>query len=119
MADLIEITRSFNAMNTGVEAIVCVPGSKRTEGEKALVRVQQIFNEVEKALSRFSPDSELSGLNRAAGVPFKASQLLFTVVTSAKEAASTTRQFCLIYWLPATTAVLRNYRMLPMALFIS
>jgi thiamine biosynthesis lipoprotein len=87
MADLIEITRSFNAMNTGVEAIVCVPGSKRTEGEKALVRVQQIFNEVEKALSRFSPDSELSGLNRAAGVPFKASQLLFTVVTSAKEAA--------------------------------
>ena len=87
MPDLIEVTRSFSAMNTDVEAIICVPRGERNEGEKALVRVQGIFQEVETALSRFSPDSELSGLNRAAGVPFKASHLLFTVVTAAKEAA--------------------------------
>ena len=87
MAGTIEVTRSFSAMNTDVEAIVCVPGSERNEGEKALVRVQGIFNEVETALSRFSLESELSGLNRAAGGPFKASHLLFTVVSAAKEAA--------------------------------
>jgi len=87
MAGLIEVTRSFTAMNTEVEAIVCVPGSERTEGEKALVKVQDIFKEVETALSRFSPESELSLLNQAKGVPFTASNLLFTVVSAAKEAA--------------------------------
>jgi thiamine biosynthesis lipoprotein len=87
MPDLIEVTRSFSAMNTEVEAIICVPGSERNEGEKALVRVQGIFQEVETALSRFSPESELSCLNQAKGARFTASHLLFTVVSAAKEAA--------------------------------
>jgi FAD:protein FMN transferase len=87
MSDLVEATRSFTAMNTEIEAIICVPGSERNEGEKALTRIQQIFNEVETALSRFSPASELSRLNQSGGRPFIASHLLFTVVSAAKEAA--------------------------------
>jgi len=87
MPDLIEVTRSFSAMNTDVEAIICVPRGERNEGEKSLIRVQQIFDEVETALSRFSPESELSRLNQANGTPFTASHLLFTVVSAAKEAA--------------------------------
>ena len=87
MSDLVEVTRSFTAMNTEIEAIICVPGSERNEGEKTLTRIQQIFSEVETALSRFSPESELSRLNQSGGRPFIASHLLFTVVAAAKEAA--------------------------------
>jgi thiamine biosynthesis lipoprotein len=87
MAGMVEVTRSFTAMNTEVEAIICVPGSERNEGEKALAGVQGIFQEVETALSRFSPESELSRLNQAKGARFTASHLLFTVVSAAKEAA--------------------------------
>jgi FAD:protein FMN transferase len=87
MSDLVEVTRSFTAMNTEIEAIICVPGSERNEGEEALTRIQQIFSEVETALSRFSPKSELSWLNQSGGSPFVASHLLFTVISAAKEAA--------------------------------
>jgi FAD:protein FMN transferase len=87
MSDLVEVTRSFTAMNTEVEAIICVPDAEQDEGEKALERVQGIFQEVETALSRFSPESELSQLNQAKGAPFTASHLLFTIVSAAKEAA--------------------------------
>jgi FAD:protein FMN transferase len=87
MAGMVEVTRSFTAMNTEVEAIIWVPGSERNEAEKALARIQAIFKEVETALSRFSPESELSSLNQAKGAPFTASHLLFTVVSAAKEAA--------------------------------
>jgi FAD:protein FMN transferase len=87
MSGLVEVTRSFTAMNTEIEAIICVPSSERNEGEKALKRIQQIFSEVETALSRFSMTSELSRLNQSGGMPFIASQILFTVVSAAKEAA--------------------------------
>jgi hypothetical protein len=43
MAGIVEVTRSFTAMNTEVEAIICVPVSERNEGEKALTRVQGHF----------------------------------------------------------------------------
>ena len=90
MSGTIEITRSFAAMNTEVEAIICLPASEQVVGEKALLQLQQLFHEVEAKLSRFKPDSELSRLNQADGHPFSASSLLFTIVQMAKEAAQMT-----------------------------
>jgi thiamine biosynthesis lipoprotein len=90
MFGLVEITRSFTAMNTNVEAVVCVPSGGEKQAENALLLVQDIFTSVEAALSRFIPDSEISRLNRSAGQPFQASSLLFTVMTLAKAAAETT-----------------------------
>jgi thiamine biosynthesis lipoprotein len=86
----VEITRAFTAMNTAVEAVVCVLPGEETKAENALLLVQDIFTSVEATLSRFKPDSELSRLNRTAGQPFSASNLLFTVITLAKAAAETT-----------------------------
>jgi len=90
MSATVEMARSFTAMNTDVETVVCLPASEQDSGEKAFLRVRQIFHEVETTLSRFNADSELSRLNKAGGVPFLASNLLFTVVTMAKEAANLT-----------------------------
>ena len=90
MPDLIEISRSFLAMNAVIELIVCVPDSERADGEEALRRAESIFYSVEAALSRFKPESELSRLNRSAGTTFAASSLLFTTVGMAKDAARNT-----------------------------
>ncbi len=75
MFGLVEITRSFTAMNTNVEAVVCVPSGGEKQAENALLLVQDIFTSVEAALSRFIPDSEISRLNRSAGQPFQASSV--------------------------------------------
>ena len=90
MSDLIEVTRSFWSMNTDVEAIICQPVDQQITAEKALSHVQSIFAEVETALSRFSMTNELSRLNQSGGIPFIASQHLFTVVSAAKAAANFT-----------------------------
>lgn len=50
-------------------------------------QVEARFLEVESALSRFLPDSELSRLNRSGGRPFRASPLLRNVLAGALEAA--------------------------------
>ncbi|MBI2862509.1 MAG: FAD:protein FMN transferase, partial [Chloroflexi bacterium] len=55
----------------------------------ALHSVEMLFAEVESVASRFQWESELSQLNRAAGQPFQASPLLFTLVASALNAART------------------------------
>jgi thiamine biosynthesis lipoprotein len=76
---------SFRAMGTEVE-ILAYP-----ELHLHLVdQVQARFLEVEEALSRFRPDSELSRLNRSAGSPFQASPLLRQVLSGALEAAART-----------------------------
>jgi len=77
-------------MNTDVEAIICQPVDRQITAEKALSHVQSIFAEVETALSRFSMTNELSRLNQSGGIPFIASQHLFTVVSAAKAAANFT-----------------------------
>jgi len=46
-------------------------------------RVERLFSEHERAMSRFLPDSELCALNRSGGRPFAASPLLFDVVAEA------------------------------------
>jgi FAD:protein FMN transferase len=90
MEKMIEASSSFHCMNTSVEAILCVADDEREAAEQALSRVQQWFNEVQRALSRFDPKSELSRLNSCAGVSFQTSPLLFKVVSAALEAARMT-----------------------------
>lgn len=51
--------------------------------EEALLRVQRLFAEHERAMSRFRDDSELNALNASAERPFRASPLLFDVVCDA------------------------------------
>jgi FAD:protein FMN transferase len=85
-----QVARAFRAMNTNVKATVCVPDDAQTTGEQALNRVQCLFDEVEKTLSRFRPDSELSLMNAAKGHPFKASPLLLEVIGAALDAARAT-----------------------------
>ena len=85
-----EVSRAFRAMNTEVTAIIVAEREREDEAACALGRVETLFAEVEAALSRFRPESELSALNRAAGAPFLASPLLFEVVTLALEAARAT-----------------------------
>jgi FAD:protein FMN transferase len=90
MIGLVEVSRSFRAMTTGVEAIVCVPEVLRSEAEPALCRVQDLFIEMEKRFSRFHPGSELSRLNQSAGKEFKASPLLYEIVAAAVSSAQLT-----------------------------
>lgn len=87
---LAEVALRFHAMGTDVQAIAVVPPSAQAEAQDALARVERCFAEVEAALSRFLPDSELSRLNAAAGRPFPASPMLFTVLQAALDAAEAT-----------------------------
>lgn len=118
---------SFRAMNT--EVTLLTPGGT-PDTERALATVREVFEGVERCLSRFQPDSELSALNRSAGRPFQASPLLFRTVSLALAAAESTnglfdptvlralqaagydRSFELIESHPAVTvtAVLPNYK---------
>jgi FAD:protein FMN transferase len=90
MMGLVEVSRSFRAMSTGVEAIVCIPEQQRSEAEPALSRVQLLFEETENRLSRFRTDSDLSRLNRSAGQEFKASLLLYEIIAAAVGSAQLT-----------------------------
>jgi FAD:protein FMN transferase len=55
-----------------------------------LEQVPLYFEEVEQALSRFQPDSELQRLNRSGGLPFAASDVLLDALESALESAEET-----------------------------
>lgn len=68
----------FRAMGTEIELI-----SPLELPETALTSVRDWFENVEAALSRFRPDSELSMLNATAGRPFRASPLLVRVLREA------------------------------------
>jgi FAD:protein FMN transferase len=91
MQRCIEIVDLFSAMNTGVKIILSADSEKRSEEEKALRQVRELFRTVESTLSRFKSDSELSIMNSCAGRPFKASLLLFEVVQVALEFARLTQ----------------------------
>ena len=87
---MLERARTFRAMNTDVSvAIVCEP-ERVNRADGAIDDVQRTFATVEATLSRFLTDSELSRLNRANGQPFRASSILFKVVTDAVTAARAT-----------------------------
>ncbi|HEX5503654.1 MAG TPA: FAD:protein FMN transferase, partial [Thermomicrobiales bacterium] len=77
-------------MNAEVLVIVVAGDGGHGEAMAAARDVERLFARVEAALSRFRPASELSRLNRAAGRPFRASPLLFAVVSAALAAARET-----------------------------
>ncbi len=81
---------SFRAMNTDVEAIICASEDQRDAAKDALQEIQETFSSIEKTLSRFKPDSELSLLNASAGRTFKASPVMFEVVRLALQASEDT-----------------------------
>lgn len=72
----------FRAMGTIVE-VLAAP----TLPEGRADHVARFFQSVEKRLSRFRPDSELSRLNRSGGAPFRLSPLLRRVLSQALDAA--------------------------------
>ncbi len=75
----------FHAM--GTTTTLLLPERQTVIGSKL---VHGLFMEWELALSRFLPESELSRLNRHAGVPAMVSELLYTVTAKALAAARAT-----------------------------
>ena len=72
----------------GTDVLVVVTAA---ELDRASREVEALFATWEQSLSRFRDDSELSALNRSAGGrAFAASELLFTVVATALDAARAT-----------------------------
>ena len=67
MAGISEVGRSFLAMNTTVNAVLCVPEGHIVNACAALDEVESFFCRAEAVLSRFDPESELSRLNSAEG----------------------------------------------------
>jgi thiamine biosynthesis lipoprotein len=88
MTDLTPEARTdaaFDAMGTRVR-VVCHPSLLPT----ALGLVRELFDQWERELSRFRPDSGLSRLNRGGGMPVVVSSLLFRVVQEALAASAAT-----------------------------
>lgn len=77
-------TYRFRSMGTGVSVVL--PGSQRREA----LRVQRLFADWDARLSRFRPDSELSGVNAAAGRPVRVSPTTLAVVAAGLAAARAT-----------------------------
>lgn len=73
----------FKAMGCRMIAMVDSPSPEVTE---TLAQTPNWFEEWEQALSRFRSESELSCLNRSAGVPVQVSQALWEVFQAARNA---------------------------------
>lgn len=71
----------FRAMGTEVGAWLWRDDAQ--QAHTALMQVQSFFGRAEARLSRFRPESELSRMNRSAGVAFAASPMLFDLVERA------------------------------------
>lgn len=84
---MMTVSTVFRAMNTDI--VLLSPEGGRAY-ERAGDAVRCVFTEVERCLSRFRPDSELSVLNRSEGRSFHASPLLFRAVSLAVKAAEET-----------------------------
>ncbi len=76
---------AFRAMGTTI--VVLLPAARATAGAEI---VRSLFEEWERTLSRFLPESELARLNARAGEPVAVSALLWTVLTTALAAADAT-----------------------------
>jgi thiamine biosynthesis lipoprotein len=80
------LTAGFRAMDTDVDLAVAEPCDRAAAAE-VFAAAESLFLKWDRTLTRFSEESELSALNRAAGRPFGASPLLFDVVSAAIRAA--------------------------------
>ncbi len=81
------VRRDARMMATGVSVQLAVDPVRREEAEHAADAVMAWMAEVERTLTRFTPESELSRLNTAGGAWFEASDLLYACVERALEAA--------------------------------
>ena len=90
MTPVVEIGKSFRAMNTDVNVVVCAPPAQLLDASHALDEVKSLFDQSEATLSRFISGNELWLLNQAGGQPFQASTLLFQVVDASLRAAEVT-----------------------------
>ncbi|WP_161977319.1 FAD:protein FMN transferase [Dictyobacter kobayashii] len=75
----------FHAMGTQISFLL--PEEQFTLGAEI---IRTLFEHWERTLSRFLPDSELTQLNQLAGKPVIVSKLLFSVLSSALDAARST-----------------------------
>jgi thiamine biosynthesis lipoprotein len=71
----------------GTEVTVLAPAAHVTE---ATDRARRLFDDWERRLSRFLPDSELARLNVRAGRPVVVGELLYQVLETALQAAQAT-----------------------------
>jgi FAD:protein FMN transferase len=71
------VQRSGRPMATDVSVQIAAPSSRWTEAAAAADGCMAWFDEVDRRLSRFRPESELSRLNGAAGDWFAASDVLY------------------------------------------
>lgn len=78
---------SFRAMGTNIR--LWIEADPATAGQ-ALADAEALFREVERALSRFDPTSELCRLNEQAGQWVKVSKTLWVVLNAALEFAEST-----------------------------
>ena len=76
-----EFTHHFQAMGTDVGLWLWHADGQIAR--QALAETEHFFRQTEARLSRFQPASELSQLNRSAGQPFIASDVLFQLVEAA------------------------------------
>jgi thiamine biosynthesis lipoprotein len=76
-----EFTHHFQAMGTDVG--LWLWQADEQIARHALAETEHFFRQTEARLSRFQPESELSQLNRTAGQPFIASDVLFQLVEAA------------------------------------
>jgi len=76
-----EFTHRFQAMGTDVG--LWLWQADEQIAQQALAETEYFFRQTEARLSRFRSESELSQLNRSAGQPFVASDMLFQLVEAA------------------------------------
>ena len=76
----------FRAMGTTISLLL--PEGQCQEGTRI---VQELFFLWEQTLSRFLPESELSRLNNTGGIPVVVSELLYSVLKAALDAAQSTQ----------------------------
>ncbi|MGE5335025.1 MAG: FAD:protein FMN transferase, partial [Nitrososphaerota archaeon] len=77
--------QTFAAMGTTITVL-----APAAQGPRAAKVVRALFDEWERTLSRFLPESELSRLNAQAGAAVAVSPLLWNVLTTALQAARAT-----------------------------
>jgi len=79
-------TTTFRFRSMGTDISVLLPSSHRREA----IRVQRLFVDWDRRLSRFRRDSELSCVNAAAGTDVEVSAVTFEVIDAALQAARAT-----------------------------
>lgn len=84
--DLVELRASLRAMGSTISLAVRVPRSDAEAARQVLAAEAAWFQEVERRLTRFDPESELSRLNRLAGQWCVVSPLLYAALSAAARA---------------------------------